>query len=68
MSLKVQIILKNIVCSSHNINPSLKKNFSFFFLPPNRGFFMPLRYVVEKLRKETIEIQLNELTITTKRV
>lgn len=29
---------------------------------------MPLRYVVEKLRKETIEIQLNELTITIKRV
>lgn len=48
--------------------PPSKKNFFIFFLPPNRGFFMPLRYVVEKLRKETIEIQLNELTITTKRV
>lgn len=45
-----------------------QKKFFHFFLPPNRGFFMPLRYVVEKLRKETIEIQLNELTITTKRV
>lgn len=47
--------------------PPSKKIFHFF-LPPNRGFFMPLRYVVGKLRKETIEIQLNELTITTKRV
>ena len=48
--------------------PPPQKKFFHFFLPPNRVFFMPLRYVVEKLRKETIEIQLNELTITTKRV
>lgn len=48
--------------------PPPQKKFFIFFLTPNRGFFIPLRYVVEKLRKETIEIQLNELTITTKRV
>lgn len=48
--------------------PSPPKKIFHFFLPPNSFFFMPLRYVVGKLRKETIEIQLNELTITTKRV